>query len=79
VVVADSGGTSEAVVDGTTGYLVEEGDVAAMAERLETLVGDATLRARLGRAGRAFVRRAHDLPVQNERLGALLRDLGRTT
>ncbi len=75
VVVTDSGGTGEAVIDGTTGYLVEEGDVAAMAERLAVLAADPELRDRLGCAGREFVVREHDLAVQNERLGAIVRSL----
>ena len=47
-----SGGAAEAVVDGETGLLVEEGDVASLAKALQQLVTDAALRQRLGEGGR---------------------------
>ena len=53
VVAADTGGLSEMVVEGKTGFLVPPRDVAAFADRLERLAGDAELRARMGAAGRA--------------------------
>ena len=45
-------GIPEAVVDGETGYLVEPGDRAALADRLARLAADPHLRARMGAAGR---------------------------
>ena len=47
-----SGGTAEAVVDGETGLLVEEGDVPALAKALQQLVTEPALRQRLGEGGR---------------------------
>lgn len=52
VVASDVGGTREAVVDGETGYLVPRGDVEALKDRLERLLGDPDLRKRMGLAGR---------------------------
>lgn len=49
------GGIPELVEDGTSGFLVEEADVAALAERLETLVAQPELRAAMGAAGRRKV------------------------
>ena len=51
-----SGGTAEAVLDGRTGLLAPEGDVAALAVVLQRLLEDADLRARLGQAGQAHAR-----------------------
>jgi colanic acid/amylovoran biosynthesis glycosyltransferase len=48
VVVFDTPGMADQVIDGETGYLVEEGDTEALAERLTRLAGDAALRTRLG-------------------------------
>ena len=45
------GGLATTVRDGVTGFLVPDGDVGALAERVEMLVGDADLRFRLGREG----------------------------
>jgi glycosyltransferase involved in cell wall biosynthesis len=48
----DRWGHREIVEDGRTGLLVPPGDVAALADRMRRLAGDARLRAELGGAGR---------------------------
>lgn len=53
-VASDSPGLRDAVRDGETGYLVPHGDVSALADRLGRLLGDASLRERLGRQARTF-------------------------
>jgi phosphatidylinositol alpha-1,6-mannosyltransferase len=72
VVVGDSGGAPDAVRDGETGYLVDGRDVAEVAGRLVTLLGDPVLRQRMGRAGRAWVETDWRWDVLAERLRALL-------
>ncbi|GAB2461469.1 glycosyltransferase family 4 protein [Jatrophihabitans fulvus] len=57
VLVGDSGGSPDAVLDGETGYLVDGRDDTAIARRLVTLLQDADLRGRMGAAGRAWVER----------------------
>jgi glycosyltransferase involved in cell wall biosynthesis len=52
VVGVDRWGHRELVEDGRTGFLVPPGDVAALADRMCRLAGDARLRAELGGAGR---------------------------
>jgi len=51
VVSTQHAGIREAVVDGTTGFLVDEGDWRAMADRLVQLADDRDLRDRMGHAG----------------------------
>src|SRR6266852_6467741 len=51
VVATRVGGLTTTVRDGVTGFLVPEGDVNALAGRLETLLADPDLRWRLGREG----------------------------
>jgi glycosyltransferase involved in cell wall biosynthesis len=51
VVATREAGIPEEVVEGETGYLVEPGDTAGMAERLAALAEDTALRTRLGLAG----------------------------
>jgi len=51
VVASRVGGLTTTVRDGVTGFLVPEGDVTALAGRLEALLADADLRWRLGREG----------------------------
>jgi glycosyltransferase involved in cell wall biosynthesis len=54
------GGIPEAVDDGETGFLVPERDVDALADRLERLVCDPALRARMGEAARRKMEREYD-------------------
>src|SRR5262249_32085844 len=51
VVASRVGGLTPPGRDGVAGFLAPEGDVSALADRLETLLGDADLRWRLGREG----------------------------
>lgn len=55
VVAGRSGGIPEAVRDGETGLLVDAERADAVSDALRHLLDDATLRARLGRAGRRAV------------------------
>ena len=51
VVATDAGGTRTVVDDGETGFVVEVGDIDALAARLRELRDDSDLRSRLGAAG----------------------------
>ena len=55
VIATGIGGSIEQVIDGETGYLVQPGDPAALAERLERLLGNEVLRRSFGDAGRRRV------------------------
>ncbi len=57
VVAHDVGGVSEAVVDGVTGLLVPPDRPAQLAAAFEKLIHDASLRAKLGAAGREWAPR----------------------
>ncbi|MDT4943167.1 MAG: phosphatidyl-myo-inositol dimannoside synthase [Pseudonocardiales bacterium] len=72
VVVGDSGGAPDAVLDGRTGFLVDGRNVGAVADRLVQLLTDDALRARLGAAGRAWVEREWRWDVLAGRLRGLL-------
>jgi glycosyltransferase involved in cell wall biosynthesis len=52
VVATRSGGITETVVDGCTGFLVERGDAIGLADRLAELLDDPMLARRMGQAGR---------------------------
>jgi colanic acid/amylovoran biosynthesis glycosyltransferase len=66
-------GIPEAVLEGETGYLVDEGDSSGMAERLIELGSSPDLRAKMGEAG--WRRAAACFSWERER-GELLRVLG---
>jgi len=55
------GGIPEIIEDGVTGYLVEEGDVTMLAQRLADLLARPDLRVRLGAAGRKKMETTYDI------------------
>ncbi|MEV1145996.1 glycosyltransferase, partial [Micromonospora sp. NPDC049799] len=67
-------GIPEAVVHGETGLLGAEGDRHALAANIRRLLGDGTLRDRLGREGRRHVEDRFDLHAQTRRLERLYDD-----
>jgi phosphatidylinositol alpha-1,6-mannosyltransferase len=72
VVAGDSGGAPDAVRPGETGYVVSGRDLAALADRVATLLADPALARRLGAAGRAWVEREWRWDTQAQRMAALL-------
>ncbi len=72
VVAGDSGGAPEAIREGETGYVVNGRDVAQIADRVATLLGDPVLARRMGAAGRAWVEREWRWDAQAERMRAIL-------
>jgi phosphatidylinositol alpha-1,6-mannosyltransferase len=73
VVVGDSGGAPEALIDGETGLCVDGRRVDAVADAVTTLLADPGLARKMGEAGRARVVRWHTWPVIAERLAGWLR------
>ncbi len=59
VVASDTGGTSEIIHDGLTGFLCPRGNLDSFADRVVRLLKDPELRSRLGRNGRALVERQY--------------------
>ncbi len=53
VVACRTGGMPEVVIHGETGLLAEPADTESLYEMLKALISDATLRAQMGKAGRA--------------------------
>jgi phosphatidyl-myo-inositol dimannoside synthase len=73
VVVGDSGGARESLVDGETGLLVDGGDVGAVADAVASLLEDPARAEAMGAVGRARVERNHAWPAIASRLAAWLR------
>ena len=72
VISTRHGGISEAVVEGHTGFLVDEHDVPSMANRMLRVIEDATLAARLGQAGRRHIREHYSQADRLKRLASIL-------
>ena len=76
VVVGNSGGAPEALIDGETGLCVDGRRVDAVADAVATLLADPGLARKMGEAGRARVVRSHTWPVIADRLAGWLRAAG---
>ena len=63
VVVGDSGGAPESLIDGETGLCVDGRRVDAVADAVAILLGDPGLARKMGEAGRARVIRSYTWPV----------------
>ncbi|MEM1088495.1 MAG: glycosyltransferase [Pseudomonadota bacterium] len=72
-------GIVECVKEGETGYLVDEGDAAGLAENLRIMLADPEATQRMGDAGRAFAMESFNLQKQSVKLeDHLLRIAGLT-
>jgi len=67
VIAYDSGGMPEAVVANKTGFLVQTGDRAALAKRIEQLLDNPVERFVMGKSGRKFVMEHFSIPALVER------------
>lgn len=72
VVASPCGGAQEVVREGEDGYLVEYGNVSALAGRLAALLGDECLRRRMGEAGKRKTEEQYRFEQFRERLIAFL-------
>lgn len=72
VVSTFEGAIPELVEDGINGFLVQQKDANALAEKLEILVNNPELRMQMGKAGRARYETRYTLPVFENRLKDIL-------
>ena len=75
VVASRVGGISQTVDEGRSGFLVEPGDVDALANRLDQLIAHPQRWAEMGRAGRRHVQTHFDLDKSIDRLVDIYRRL----
>jgi phosphatidylinositol alpha-1,6-mannosyltransferase len=74
VVVGDSGGARESLVDGATGRLVDGADVGQVADAVASLLEDPGRAAAMGRAGRERVERSFTWERAADQLAGWLRE-----
>lgn len=74
VIASDYGGLPEIVDDGVEGLVVAAGDARALERALRSLLADAELRVRMGKAGRARVLREFTVEVFAQRTVAAYRE-----
>ena len=72
VVSTNIGGIPEMVIENETGFLVQPGDAAAMADAIETVINDCSLAAKLGQSGYERARALFSIEKNVRELCALL-------
>lgn len=72
VIGGNHGGIPEVIKDTVTGFLVEYGDVDALASRLICLLQDENLCKKMGEAGRQLVRQNYTFEHLRQRLIPIL-------
>ncbi|MGD0373021.1 MAG: glycosyltransferase family 4 protein [Streptosporangiaceae bacterium] len=72
VIGGDSGGAPDAIVDGETGFVVPGGSVAAVADRLTSLLADRSAAKAIGEQGMAWVDKEWRWELVAERLAKVL-------
>jgi glycosyltransferase involved in cell wall biosynthesis len=72
VVSTNIGGIPEMVFEKETGFLVQPGDVVAMADAIETVINDRSLAAKLGHSGYERARTLFSIEKNVRELCALL-------
>lgn len=70
-------GIPELVIDGTTGYLVSEHDVSAMADRIVALARNPTFWTHFGCEGRRVVQSRFSLQTETKKLAAIYESVSR--
>jgi colanic acid/amylovoran biosynthesis glycosyltransferase len=68
VITSDNFGIPELVRDGFSGYLIPEGDIDAMAEKLIFLINNEKIRKKMGINGRKHIEECYDIKKLNLKL-----------
>ena len=68
VVVSDAGGMKYGLLDGVSGFVVQEGDIEGFAEKIELLINNGQLRVTMAKAGRNFVVQTFDTRILGDKL-----------
>jgi glycosyltransferase involved in cell wall biosynthesis len=55
VIATNVGGTSETMIDGKTGFLVNQGDIKEIEKKITLLLNDKDFSKQMGNEGRKFV------------------------
>lgn len=72
VVISDIGGIRDIIADGQTGFLIKPDDATAFAEKLDALVADNALRARMAKASRERALAYFDATACAQNLGNII-------
>jgi len=74
-VATDVGGNSEQIVDGQTGFLVPRGDIRALADAIEKVLKNPTLKASMGEASKKIIREKFSLERMVQQMERIYQEL----
>lgn len=74
-VATNHGGIPEAVVDGETGFLVEERNSLQLADKLLVLLNNRNVRLQMGKNARARITKKFNLSIQSKKLESLYKSV----
>ena len=77
VVSTNIGGIPEMIIENETGFLVASGDIAGMADAIQTVIGDLSLAAKLGQSGHKRAQELFSIEKNVSELRALLTKTGK--
>lgn len=77
VVSTNVGGIPEMIIENETGFLVPSGDIVAMADAIQTVIGDLSLAAKLGQSGYKRAQELFSIEKNVSEMRALLTKTGR--
>jgi phosphatidylinositol alpha-1,6-mannosyltransferase len=66
IVATDAGGVRDAIVDGQTGFVVSDGDIEAIADKVIFLLSNDKISKEMGDAGLAYAKQ-HDWPIVTQK------------
>ena len=75
VIASNVGSIADIILDGKSGYLVPEGDVAALTERLDYLIEHPEFWSDMGQRGSQFVKEHYDINNLNKKLVEIYQNL----
>jgi len=78
IVSSKHSGIPELVQEGISGFLLDEGDIDGLADRLKYLMEQPEIRHRFGENGRCFVHKHYNINYLNSRLDDIFSDMDRS-
>jgi glycosyltransferase involved in cell wall biosynthesis len=75
VIATNHGGSCELIQDGKTGMLVPPSDPRALAEAIELLLANSSLRERMGQAAATFAKATFGLPGHGQKIRNIINEL----
>ncbi len=75
IVATNTGGTSDGVIDGKTGYLVAPGNLADLQDKITTLVNNADLRKEMGQNGKIYAQSNFSIDIMLDKYEKVFKEV----